>query len=71
VLVPVTRYDKQAKQRVPVRQWRTWYLVGTPMWMRFPVNSPAERIVTRCLFAWCLFAVAGLVYAYGWGQAGG
>lgn len=71
VLVPVTRYNKETKQREVVRQWRTWYLVGTPKWMRFPVNGPTEWIVTLGLFALCLAAVSGIVYAMGWGAAAG
>lgn len=63
VLVPATRYDRTTKTRVPVRQWRIWYLAGTPSWMRFRVGGRAERLVTWGLFGWSLLAVVGLVYA--------
>jgi membrane-bound metal-dependent hydrolase YbcI (DUF457 family) len=65
----VQRYDARARQRVPQRVWRTWYLVGTPQWMRFRVGSPAEDVVTWCLVVAGVAAVAGLVYAGGWGPA--
>lgn len=65
------KYDPKQRRRVPVVRWRTWYLIGTPVWMRFTVNTRPERIVTWCLFGWCWVAVGGLVYAIGWGAASG
>jgi membrane-bound metal-dependent hydrolase YbcI (DUF457 family) len=67
----VQRYNRKLRRRESVRVWRTWYLVGTPRWMRFSVGGPAERIVTRWIISLGVLAVAGLVYAYGWMPAAG
>lgn len=62
--IPVTRtVYVRGQGKVPVRKWQTWYLVGTPTWMRFRVNTPAETWVTRGLFLLGVAAMAGLVYA--------
>lgn len=53
----------QVRGRRRVRVWQTWYLVGTPKWMRFRVGTPAETTVTWVLVVLGLVAVAGLVYA--------
>lgn len=64
-----TRYDRKLRRRVPVRVWRTWYLVGSPRWMRFRVGSATEKRVAWGIVALGALAVVGLIYAYGWGAA--
>lgn len=63
----ILRYDRSLRRRVPVRVWRTWYLVGSPRWMRFRVGSPTEKRVAWGIVALGALAVVGLIYAYGWG----
>lgn len=58
-----TRYDRKQRARVPVTVWRTWYLVGTPQWMRFPVGSATERWVTWGIVGLGALAIVGLCYA--------
>jgi len=60
-------YNRKTRQREPVTRWRTWYLVGTPRWMRFPVGSKTEARVTVAIEVFGLLMVAVLVYAGGWG----
>lgn len=57
------RYVRGHRGRVRVRVWRTWYLVGTPRWMRFRVGSSAETAVTWSLVVLGMAAVGGIVYA--------
>jgi membrane-bound metal-dependent hydrolase YbcI (DUF457 family) len=65
LLVPVTRRDRETGQQVQVWQWRTWHLVGTPRWCRFPVGSRTETVVVWFILALGVIATAGLVYAAG------
>lgn len=59
------RYDRSRKTWSQVWVWRTWYLVGTPRWMRFPVGQSVEKHVTRGIIVLGVLALAGLVYAAG------
>lgn len=64
--IPVQRtVYVRGQGRVPVRKWQTWYLVGTPQWMRFRVDTRPETIVTWGLVVLAFAAAAGLVYAGG------
>jgi membrane-bound metal-dependent hydrolase YbcI (DUF457 family) len=63
----ISRYNRKLRRREPVTVWRTWYLVGTPRWMRFRVGSRTEARVTWGIVVFGLIAVAGLIYAGGWG----
>lgn len=69
--VPSTelRSPRRGDPRVPTRVWRTWYLVGTPRWMRFKVtaDSPAEWAIRWAMVALSMLAVTGLVWSVGWG----
>lgn len=67
------RYDRKARRKVPVRRWRTWYLIGTPAWMRFRVGSSTETAVTRTVIGFGALMVLVLAYAQIWGPhaAGG
>lgn len=56
-------YNRKTRQREPVTRWRTWYLVGTPKWMRFRVGSKTETWVTWGIVWFGLVASAVLVYA--------
>lgn len=67
----VWRYNRKQRRKIRVWVWRTWYLVGTPRWMRFPVNSPTEKHVTRGIIVSGMLAVAVLVYAGWWGPGAG
>lgn len=62
-----TKYNRKTRQREPVTQWRTWYLVGTPKWMRFRVGSATETKVTWWVTAFGIAMIGVLVYAGGWG----
>jgi membrane-bound metal-dependent hydrolase YbcI (DUF457 family) len=63
------RYNRQTRQREPVTRWRTWYLVGTPKWMRFRVGGRTEARVTWGIIVFGVLAAGVLVYAVGWGPA--
>lgn len=55
--------------RVPTRVWRTWYLVGTPRWMRFKVRatSAAEWSIRWACALLIVLAVTGIIWSSGWG----
>jgi membrane-bound metal-dependent hydrolase YbcI (DUF457 family) len=64
-----TRYDRKLRRRVPVRVWRTWYLVGTPRWMRFSVvaRSRHETLISWALVILAFAATGGIIWSGGWG----
>lgn len=64
-------YNRKTRRREPVTRWRTWYLVGTPRWMRFRVGGAAEARVTWGIVVFGVVATAILIYAGGWGPAAG
>jgi membrane-bound metal-dependent hydrolase YbcI (DUF457 family) len=59
-------YNRKTRQKEPVTRWRTWYLVGTPRWMRFRVGSKTEARVTWGIVGFGVFVIAVLIYARGW-----
>ena len=63
------RYVRARRTKVPVRVWRTWYLVGTPRWMRFRVTatSPAETVVSWALVLLACASQAGIIWSLLWG----
>lgn len=63
---PIPSYETvrvRGKGTQRVRVWRTWYLVGTPKWMRFTVGTRPETYVTWALTLLAAVSIAGLVYA--------
>lgn len=71
--IPIARTELRSPARglprAPARVWRTWYLVGTPRWMRFKVTatSAAEWTIRWASVAIAVLAVAGIVWSAGWG----
>lgn len=70
--IPIPRTELvrgHGRTRVPTLVWRTWYLVGTPRWMRFKVTatSPAEWVIRWASVLLTLVSVAGMVWSSGWG----
>lgn len=71
--IPIPRTELRApapgRRRVPTRVWRTWYLVGTPRWMRFKVTatSSAEWVIRWAMVGISVLALAGMVWSSGWG----
>jgi membrane-bound metal-dependent hydrolase YbcI (DUF457 family) len=66
--LPIPRTELRTVRRVKtrVRVWRTWYRVGTPRWMRFPVGGKTEKLVTDAVIALAVLAVLGLGYLLYW-----
>jgi membrane-bound metal-dependent hydrolase YbcI (DUF457 family) len=64
-------YNRKTRKHEKVTRWRTWYLVGTPRWMRFRVGSKTEARVTWGIVVFGVCAVAILIYSGGWGPAAG
>jgi membrane-bound metal-dependent hydrolase YbcI (DUF457 family) len=62
-------YNRKTRTKETVTRWRTWYLVGTPRWMRFRVGGKAEARVTWGIVVVGVCAIAVLIYASGWGPA--
>lgn len=69
--IPATelRSPGRGLPRRPTRVWRTWYLVGTPRWMRFKVTatSGAERAIRWAMVVLSALAVTGMIWSAGWG----
>lgn len=63
------RSPARGRPRVPTRVWRTWYLVGTPRWMRFKVTaeSSTEAVIRWGMVALTALATVGMIWSVGWG----
>ncbi len=73
--IPIPRreqvFNRKTRQREPVTRWRTWYLVGTPTWMRFRVGTKTEARVTVGIELFGAIMIGVLIYASGWGPGAG